>query len=65
MNTTNINTKIELTEIDKVYVKNIAGMHEVDATILEKLYVDMLTKAKAQKKFKEMIERMKAKQANN
>lgn len=53
---------MELTKTDKMIINNIASIHEVDQTVVEKLYTEMIIKAKSLKKIKENFENLKAKQ---
>lgn len=54
-------SKIELTQIDRANISNIALEHNLDNSTAEKLYEEMLDKAYVSKKFKEMIEKIKTK----
>jgi hypothetical protein len=55
---------MELTKTDKILIGNIATEHEADPALVEKLYTEMLQKAKAQAKFKEMFAKLREKQLN-
>lgn len=52
-------SKIELTQIDRANISNISANHNLNYSIVEKAYQEMLNKAYAGKKFKEMIEKIK------
>lgn len=52
-------SNMELTANDKAYIKSIALMHNIDEAIIEKNYVEMLDKSQKQKKFKEIIAKIK------
>ena len=53
--------KMQLTQNDYNNISNIAINHNLDTAIVEKLYKEMLYKANAQKKLKELLEKAKAK----
>lgn len=50
---------MELTANDKAYIKSVASMRNIDEAIIEKNYVEMLDKSQKQKKFKEIIAKIK------
>lgn len=52
-------SNMELTANDKAYINSIATMHNIDVAIIEKNYVEMLTKSQSQKKFKELVAKIK------
>ena len=54
-------SNIVLSKIDKTNIYNIAVERNLDGLVVEKLYQEMLEKAYASKKFKEMIEKINSK----
>ena len=54
-------SNIVLSKIDKTNIYNIAVERNLDGLVVEKLYQEMLDKAYASKKFKEMIEKINSK----
>jgi hypothetical protein len=51
---------MELTKLDKEYIKNISTTYNIDESIVEKNYIEMIAKSQYTQNFKKIMSKIEA-----